>query len=52
VVVRKRQDDIEWRASGSVEMIWNCEMGQTLVETHGSTGALVDVSLTVVTVFA
>jgi hypothetical protein len=43
---------MEWRASGSVEMIWNCEMGQSLVETHGSIGALVDVSLTVVTVFA
>ena len=42
-----------WEASsGSVEMILNCKMGQTLVETQGSTGAIVDVSSTVVTVFA
>ena len=39
-------------SSGSVKMISICEMGQTLVETQESTGPLVDVSSTVVTVFA
>ena len=39
-------------SSGSVKMMLICEMGQTLVETQGSTGPLVDVSSTVVTGFA
>ena len=42
-----------WEASsGSVKMILICEMGQTLVETQERTGPLVDVSSTVVIVFA